>query len=315
MKIVHSRLITKIRMVMTSLFAITALQTAAIGEDANPKSTSVTSKQQIMAEINPELELKMLKQLRAQGADPSAMTGYSVYFKLDMKSTAVMQSDWNVTYPDVFVVVSIEGEGDFLIPKVEDEYVGQPIQLAFLHHKIPSGRRVLVHIYDDDSLLNDLLNRIAQTKINYRLGTGVPFMKLIGGEVSGTFQITDKNYVLNANDHIGTFEFFMPDFELGRHAISGKLIYGKNQTVGMAEFVQVWTPSPEIVRQESRSHFMGVLGTWTGSFGILSAFAVLAYKGAKRWKRSAKTPSSPSTSPTPPVIVPPSSGRVPPIIK
>ena len=100
--------------------------------------------------------------LKSQGLDTTDGAIYSLYFTLNGDVSSVMWADI-FSKPDIFVVVQIEGDGTYIIPDIHNEYAGQPIIENLFRKAIPAGRKILVHILDDDSVSDDIWNNILQT--------------------------------------------------------------------------------------------------------------------------------------------------------
>ncbi|MFN2542602.1 MAG: hypothetical protein ABR514_10620, partial [Chthoniobacterales bacterium] len=95
--------------------------------------------------------------LQKQGINTNEMAIYSLYFTLNGDVSSMMWADI-FNKPDVFAIVSIEGQGNFLIPETYEEYSGQPILLNVIAKRARPGQRIVVNIYDDDSWSNRVWN-------------------------------------------------------------------------------------------------------------------------------------------------------------
>ena len=70
-------------------------------------------------------EDKIAAELKAQGIDPEKHAVYSVYFQFSREG--IYWTHW-IGWPNALVEVEIPGQGCFIIPRIEMQYQGQPMQ-------------------------------------------------------------------------------------------------------------------------------------------------------------------------------------------
>jgi hypothetical protein len=198
---------------------------------------------------------EILENLRRQGlqdADKKAI--YSIFFTLDSDASCVRWADI-FNDPDIFVYLQIEGEDDYVFPSITYEYAGQPLLMSFVHREIPSGRRVLVHILDDDTWSDSIWNSILSSRIDYRATASMPCKTLVSAraELNGRLQILDRTVVIDAPDYITTAQFLVPESPDGRWLMSGNLADEKGRKVGQLQFMQVWRPDREAIKKNEQA--------------------------------------------------------------
>ena len=71
--------------------------------------------------------------------------------------------------PNLFVCLSIEGVGDYLIPTVARKYDGRILMLPITAPTIPAGRKLFVNCYHDPSQLNDIIQQMRQNPTKFRI--------------------------------------------------------------------------------------------------------------------------------------------------
>jgi hypothetical protein len=186
--------------------------------------------------------------LKNQGVDPINGAVFSLYFTLNGDVSSVYWADI-INKPDIYALVQIEGDGDYLVPAIQYEYAGQPIIENLFHRIVPAGRRILVHIMDDDSFSNTVWNNILQTSVSYNVTADVsckPFLKA-KVEAGGKVRLLDRNMELDAADYIATAEFTAPNTQEDRWVANGVLRDSSNREVGKLQFGQVWRSHPEVL--------------------------------------------------------------------
>ena len=178
---------------------------------------------------------------------------YGFYLSLNSNVSSVYWADI-VNKPDVFLVAEIEGEGVYLIPEIRFEYAGGPLLMKLLHRRIPSGRRVIIMVMDDDTLTNTIWNNILQTRNDYSLRglcqafAGEPScltMLKAEANVQGTFQLLDSPILVDAPDLIAWIEFVVPSYTSEPWKVDGNLVDAAGRNSGILQFAQIWTPQQE----------------------------------------------------------------------
>ena len=180
-----------------------------------------------------------------QGCDVTDAAVYSLYFSLNGDVSSMWWADV-FSKPDIFAVVSIEGRGQFLIPEIYNNYSGQPILLNLIAKQAAPGKRIVVKIYDDDSVGDAVWNSILQSRINYSVsGTFKAFQAIkVESHFHGQIQILNRNVVIDAPDYIATAEFTVPRFTFTQEWVAkGPVVDSKGKTLGELSFTHVLSPS------------------------------------------------------------------------
>lgn len=214
----------------------------------------------------------ILESLKSQGIAFDDPAIYSLYFDLNSDATSVYWADI-VSKPDVFALIQIEGEGEYVLPQISNEYSGQPILDRIVRPEIQAGRKIIIHFMDDDTLSNEIWNSILQSKVNYRIdlnadassqekshssgstSSAVGLMK-VSISANGTIQLLNSKQIVDAQDYIASMEFTVPASPDGRWLANAKIIDSKGREVGNARFSQIWkprVPSPQakVIKEET----------------------------------------------------------------
>jgi len=200
------------------------------------------------AKVVYEEQDKILQQLRSQGLTEEAPAIYSLYFSLNGDASSVYWADI-LNKPDIITLVQIEGQGNYLVPDIANEYAGQPFLETIVNREAPAGRRIIVHVLDDDSFSNAIWNNLLQTRVNFSLrgeGGAVAAQAMFRADVeaNGHIQLLDKNMTIDTYDYIATAEFIVPTSPDGRWVADGVLHDSKGRTVGSLRLAQLWRPIP-----------------------------------------------------------------------
>lgn len=182
--------------------------------------------------INKTLDYEKLKEYK--GYDGKAAM-YSLDVNLD-KSIGGFFSG----YPDVFFVVRIEGEGEYIAPYIEYGFKGGRILKSLLATNYKPGSKIQVIVYDSDSTSNEILNNLFKTKIyasgNFSIG-GVVSVEL---STSGIQIIRDEQkLMIDAPDLIASVIFDTPkdgDYFVGQGSFEDK----NGKQIGSIEIKKVW---------------------------------------------------------------------------
>ncbi len=189
------------------------------------------------------------ERLKRQGIDPINGAVFSIYLSLNGDVSSVYWADI-INKPDIYALVQIEGDGDYLVPAIQYEYAGQPIIENLFHKSVPAGRRVLVHIMDDDSFSNTVWNNILQSSVSYSVTTDISCSPVLKAkiEAGGKIRVLDRNMELDAADYIASAEFTSPSTSEDRWVANGVLRDSSNREVGKLQFGQVWRSHPEVIQ-------------------------------------------------------------------
>lgn len=248
--------------------ALKAAVTVLIGAGAAGSLANAAEAQRLH-----EDKANIVARLKSQGVDPRTAAIFSVYFTMNGDASAVYWADI-IGKPDVFIVVAIEGHGQFLLPRIEYEYSGQPILERLLEQSIEPGRRVAVYVYDDDSASDTVWNNVLKTRITFEATADVRAAKplAVSATASGSLQLLDSHVMLDKPDFIASAEFIAPEASDGRWAADGELRDSRGHTIGKIQFAQLWRADPAQVQttieDEARSYKLTIF--WCGTAVVLA---------------------------------------------
>ena len=113
--------------------------------------------------------------------------------------------------PNLFVCLSIEGVGDYLIPVVEQKYDGKILMMHIAMPPIPAGRKIFVNCYHDSSQLNDIINQMRQNPTKFRIeAKGACVAVPLSANVSVSGEISIPSFPLARPDPRGQAELMIP---------------------------------------------------------------------------------------------------------
>lgn len=187
---------------------------------------------------------------------------YGFHLALTSGASSVFWADL-LNKPDVFILLSVEGDGTYLVPDVTCEYAGQPLQLNVFRKRIPAGRRVIIYVMDDDTFSDSIWNSILKTRHEYSLrallapalGSATCLANLkVDASLTGKLQLLDRRIVVDAQDFIASVEFSVPKENESPWLATSVLLDSEQSPVGRLEFAQVWTPLQETAARERKAH-------------------------------------------------------------
>lgn len=187
----------------------------------------------------------VVQRLMSKGVDLRDGAIFSTYFSLNNNADAVYWADL-ASKPDIYLLVSIEGHGDFLIPKYVSEYAGQPILENIIAKKIEPGRKIVVYVLDEDTTSDAIWNSVLQTKVSFDIGSNISVCQPISISVgaSGTVQVIGSHVTLDSPEFIAVAEFIVPDTEETVWVADGILRDEYSREVGRIQFSQIWKADP-----------------------------------------------------------------------
>lgn len=193
-------------------------------------------------------KLSVAERIKQQGVDPRDGAIFSTYFTLNNDASSVYWADM-VSKPDIYMIVSIEGRGDYLIPKYVREYAGQPILENIITKKIEPGRRIIISILDEDWTSDAIWNSVLRTKVSFAVGANINVSEPINASIgtSGTIQLIDRQVTLDSPEFIAVAEFISPDTDESVWVADGVLRDGNNREVGRIQFSQIWKADPSVI--------------------------------------------------------------------
>ncbi len=207
--------------------------------------------------------------LRSEGIDPANRAIYSAYLQLDKNADAVYWERW-FGWPNVILEVEIAGQGNFLIPRIDQSYQGQPILENLIGQYASPGTRIIVHVLDDKQFQNAVWNSILKTKINFSVSSGVVANNLVNLtlQADGSFQIIDKNVEIVSPVCIATADFNVPESTDGRWLANADFRDKDNNVIGVLQFQQMWS-NPIVEAQKAHSSYV----FWV----VVAVFCILVF--------------------------------------
>jgi hypothetical protein len=181
--------------------------------------------------------------LRTRGYDVDDTAIYALRFSLNNDVSSMWWADI-FNKPDIFAVVSIEGQGEFLIPEIYNEYSGQPILLRVVARHARPRQRIIITFYDDDTMGDAVWNTILQTRVTCNVGATFQAFKglRIDTHAQGKLQLLDHPVVIDAPDFIATAEFRVPELSYSKWAATGPIVDSSHRTIGEFSFAPAWNP-------------------------------------------------------------------------
>ena len=150
-----------------------------------------------------------------------------------------------IGWPNIFPVLQVEGEGQFLIPEIFYNYQGTVIIWTFKIPKIPANRNVSIHILDDHSASNDIWNNILNKRWVVNLNADAKVSTMTAGmncnaSASGAIQLIDKPITIIGPKPICNYTVTCPDpwFSNEWHT-EGQLMNGSGEVIGTMRFSQL----------------------------------------------------------------------------
>jgi hypothetical protein len=169
--------------------------------------------------------------------------------------------------PDIYIVVAIEGHGEFLIPRITYGYSGQPILDNLFEKYAKPGSKICIYVFDDDSFSNDVWNSILQTRIALDVTSKIQATPAIGVTIGakGNVQLLNRNTALDTPDFVAYAEFLVPESNDGGWIADGTLIDQKGIEVGKIQFSEIWKAN---VAEFEQAVAEGAKSKWSMYFWI-----------------------------------------------
>jgi hypothetical protein len=202
----------------------------------------------------------IIDNLESQGIDPTDGTIYSAYLQLDKNASAIYWERW-IGWPNIFIVVQIEGQGTFLLPRIDMSYQGQPMLENIIAKNAFPGAKVIVLVLDDYNFENQIWNSILQTKINFNVTANVSALKALqlNGQADGSLQLLDGNAVIIKPVPLAYAEFNIPNSPDGRWLAEANFVDKNQIPIGKLQFAQIWKTDPKlplaIIKSSSKTVF------------------------------------------------------------
>ena len=197
----------------------------------------------------------VVEKLKAQGIDPTDGAIYSAYFQLDKNASAIYWERW-VGWPNIFVEVEIEGQGSFVLPRIEMSYQGQQMLENLIAKNVAPGTLIVIHVLDDYHLQNEIWNSILQSKINYDISSTITANQMlqVNADVNGSLQLLGHDATIFKPVPLATAEFRVPDSTDGRWLAKANFYDNNQNSIGELQFAQIWRVPPNVITDPIPAH-------------------------------------------------------------
>ena len=217
---------------------------------------------------------RILADLIEKGVDPTNSAIFQLYFRIDPSSAG----RWFLK-PNVYALVQIEGQGDFIPASIAKGYKGQAYTVTVFGRQVRPGGRILVHLLDDKQFWNNAWNSVLQTEVPVSVGGQylTPMLRA-NATASAGIQLLNKDITFQPPGYMATADITVPSSSDGIWLADGRLMAGSTQ-VGVMQFGQVWIPDSGLL-QEKRSSKKAMI-FWGGlAIVLVVVFISLFNKGS-----------------------------------
>jgi len=235
----------------------------------------------------------IVAELKKRGLDPRDGAIFQIVFQVDPN----VSDRWFFS-PNVYALVQIAGQGDFIPASITKGYKGQKLLITFYGHQIQPGAKVLIHILDDKEFFNSSWKAImesVESQIDFKIN-GAAITPLVSAqmEAGGQIQIhAPKDITLQPPGYLATADLQAPNSGDGVWLADGKLFDRNKHEAGVLQFGQIWRADPALLSVLSTSTWRIVF--WGGIAIVFGAVFVQQMRANKNPKQVL------NQSPTPPV--------------
>jgi hypothetical protein len=207
-------------------------------------------------EIHAETDL-VLADLRRRGIDPTGGAIFQLYFEIDPASAG----RWFLS-PNVYALVQIEGQGDFVPASIAKGYRGQPYTVTVYGRQVRPGGRILVHLLDDKQFFNAAWNSLLQTEVPISVA-GQYITPMFKAEMTAEakIKILNKDITFQPPGYMATADIKVPSSKDGIWLADGRLT-ADNKQVGVIQFGQIWVPNLSVMEENRKSKWSMIF--WGG---------------------------------------------------
>lgn len=223
--------------------------TLVFGATAVVTSNKASKENQILRHAK---EIK--SNLKKQGYELTNEALFSVFLDLNNDASSLYWADI-MSKPDVYIVVSMEGQNPIVIPSIYSEYAGTKILESFIAKQGVKGGKCVLTIYDDDTTSNTFWNSILKTKVKINIRADLSAYKgipVVINASTNSCQLLDRNVTLDSADVIASAVFNIPsNSEVWSANID--LIDSSNRSVGKMSIKQLLTPVQSVSKTIAKS--------------------------------------------------------------
>jgi len=190
----------------------------------------------------------IVEKLKSQGIDPTDGAIYSAYFHLDKNAYAIYWERW-IGWPNIFVEVEVEGQGSFVLPRIEMSYQGQQMLENLIAKNVAPGTLILIHVLDDYHLRNEIWNSVLQTRINYNISSSITAHQMlqVNADANGSLQLLGHDATIFEPVPLATAEFRVPNSTDGRWLAKANFYDNNNNSIGELQFAQIWRVPANVI--------------------------------------------------------------------
>jgi len=224
----------------------------------------------------------VIQRIRSRGIDPWKGAVYSTYLSLDNNADSVLWADI-FSKPDIYIVVSIEGQKNYLVPDIAMNYAGQPYLKNLYAETMRPGSKIVVSVFDDDTTSDHIWNQVLSTNVAFSLDSNISVSQPLAVSVTagGALQLVGHPMQLDPPELIAYAEFTSPKNREEVWCADGILYDGYKQKVGRIQFAQIWKADPAEIdsaiqeqhsRESAKTFLYGLAIVLALVFGVLRGF-------------------------------------------
>jgi hypothetical protein len=205
---------------------------------------------------------EIIKALEAKGVDTRHGAQYCLAFKIDPNV-----SDRIFFRPNVFAIIQIEGQGDYVPASIAYKYEGQPHLVCFYALEAKPGQKIFIHLMDEKRFFTSVWEELLKTKIilNFNGNNIVQLMPIdITGQVN--IQFVNEDFKVTNYGYLATAEITVPESEDGVWQSESELLTKNDHKAGYIAFTQTWRADGKVLEERAKAKF---------SFVFLGGLAVV----------------------------------------
>ncbi len=217
----------------------------------------------------------VVRDLKQHNLNPRDGAIFQIYFVVDPRAA----HRW-ILNPNVYALVQIEGQGDFVPASITKGYRGQEISLTVYGKDVSPGGRILVNILDDKEFWNTAWNALLQSEISFQVAakTVLPMVKT-QFDASGKIRLIDKDITFQPPGYLATAEITVPTTTDGIWMADGTLYDSNKNNVGKLQFREIWRADSRLLSEMSALTWRVVF--WGGLAVVLGIVFISQFNKSK----------------------------------
>jgi hypothetical protein len=216
----------------------------------------------------------VVSDLKQHNLNPQDGAIFQIYFSVDPSAA----HRWFLS-PNVYALVQLEGQGDFVPASIARGYSGQTLSLTVYGRDVRPGGRIIVHILDDKEFWNTTWNSLLQTEIPFQVaGTTVLPMVKAQFAAGGTIRLINKNITFQPPGYLATADLSVPATTDGIWMADGTLYDAEKKQVGKLQFREIWRADPKLLTDLSSYTWRIVF--WGGLAVVLGIVFISQFKSS-----------------------------------